>query len=103
MITIKGAFEWGTSSLTQAESPGPSLDVQVLLGHVLQVERVMLYAYPERSLTPAQERQFHLLIERRMHGEPVAYLVGHKEFFGLDFLVDRRVLIPRPETEVLVE
>ncbi|HET9999753.1 MAG TPA: peptide chain release factor N(5)-glutamine methyltransferase [Ktedonobacteraceae bacterium] len=79
------------------------LDAQLLLGHVLQVERSTLYAYPERELTPTEEQQYRVLIERRAQGEPVAYLVGHREFYGLDFIVDRRVLIPRPETELLVE
>ncbi|HKV58151.1 MAG TPA: peptide chain release factor N(5)-glutamine methyltransferase [Ktedonobacteraceae bacterium] len=79
------------------------IDAQILLAYVLHVERSTLYAYPERELTPEEEQQYLALIERRAHDEPVAYLVGHKEFYGLDFLVDRRVLIPRPETELLVE
>src|SRR5438876_8974695 len=103
MTTIKDALEHAMSTLAQADQPAPRLDAQVLLGHVLNVDRARLYAYPERLLTPEQEEQFHLLLERRKRGEPVAYLVGHKEFFGLDFLVDQRVLIPRPETELLVE
>ena len=103
MTTIKDALEHAMSTLAQADQPAPRLDAQVLLGHVLNVDRAMLYAYPERLLTPQQEEQFHLLLERRKRGEPVAYLVGHKEFFGLDFLVDKRILIPRPETELLVE
>jgi len=103
MTTIQEALERGTSTLAQVGLPNPRLDAQVLLSHVLNVERATLYAYPECSLTSEQERQFHLLVERRKRGEPVAYLVGHKEFFGLDFLVDQRVLIPRPETELLVE
>jgi release factor glutamine methyltransferase len=85
------------------ERTNAMLDAQVLLAHVLNVDRVTLYTYPERLLTPEQEQQFHVLIERRERGEPVAYLIGHKEFYGLDFLVDRRVLIPRPETELVVE
>jgi release factor glutamine methyltransferase len=60
-------------------------------------------AYPERELTPTQEQRYLELLERRAQGEPVAYLTGHKEFYGLDFIVDPRVLIPRPETELLVE
>ncbi len=79
------------------------LDAQLLLSHVLHIERSTLYAYPERELTPAQEQYYLALIERRARDEPVAYLVGHKEFYGLDLTVDRRVLIPRPETELLVE
>ena len=79
------------------------LDTQVLLCHVLGIERAMLYAYPEREITPLQEQQYFTLIARRKQYEPVPYLTGHKEFYGLDFFVDRRVLIPRPETELLVE
>jgi release factor glutamine methyltransferase len=79
------------------------LDAQVLLCHVLGIERAMLYAYPEREMTSLQEQQYFALIARRKQHEPVAYLTGHKEFYGLDFCVDKRVLIPRPETELLVE
>src|SRR3989454_6641220 len=103
MTTIKDALEQGMSALAQADESGSRLDAQVLLGHVLNVDRATLYTYPERLLTGEQEEQFHLLLERRKRGEPEAYLVGHKEFFGLDFLVDKRVLIPRPGTELLVE
>lgn len=103
MTTIGDAIEWGTTALAAVGLPAPRLDAQLLLGHILQVERTTLYTYPERSLTPEQEQQYRLLIERRKAGEPVAYLVGHKAFFGRDFLVDKRVLIPRPETELLVE
>src|SRR6266702_2109569 len=91
MTTIKDALEHAMSTLAQADQPAPRLDAQVLLGYVLNVDRARLYAYPERLLTPQQEEQFHLLLERRKRGEPVAYLVG------------KRVLIPRPETELLVE
>jgi release factor glutamine methyltransferase len=79
------------------------LDAQILLAHILGVDRSALYAHPDRVLTPEQEQQYLALLERRAGGEPVAYLTGHKEFYGLDLLVDRRVLIPRPETELLVE
>src|SRR5437879_9610110 len=104
MTTIRDALEQGTAALTLVgQTPKPRLDAQVLLSHVLDVERTTLYTYPERLLTEQQEQQFSQLIERRKLGEPIAYLTGHKEFFGLDFLVDRRVLIPRPETELLVE
>jgi release factor glutamine methyltransferase len=65
--------------------------------------RTTFYAYPEREVPQEQLLRYQELIARRQQGEPVAYLTGHKEFYGLDFLVDRRVLIPRPETELLVE
>ena len=106
MTSIKDALDRGSSMLAEERQPeqrGPRLDVQVLLGYVLKVERAALYAHPERLLSTQQEEQFQRLLERRKRGEPVAYLVGSKEFFGLDFLVDKRVLIPRPETELLVE
>ncbi|MBO0778385.1 MAG: peptide chain release factor N(5)-glutamine methyltransferase [Ktedonobacteraceae bacterium] len=104
-MTIREAQSRGIHLLSQTspDQRGVNLDVRVLLMHVLGVESTTLYAYPERMLTPEQQRQFLSLIERRQRGEPVAYLVGHKEFYGLDFLVDARVLIPRPETELLVE
>src|SRR3989475_5889449 len=103
MTTIHQALEQATLSLTQADQTNARLDAQVLLSHALHTERSFLYAYPEHVLTPEQEQHYQTLIERRSRGEPVAYLTGHKEFYGLDFLVDKRVLIPRPETELLVE
>jgi len=103
MTTISQTLEQGILTLTKAGQVTARLDAQVLLSHTLHVERSALYAYPERTLTPQQEQQYLTLIERRSQGEPVAYLTGHKEFYGLDFLVDKRVLIPRPETELLVE
>ena len=116
MMTISNALEQGTYLLTKTGSYGDEitgetssasrlarLDSQVLLSHVLNVDRSTLFAYPERLLSPEQEQQFLALIEQRKHGEPVAYLVGHQEFYGRDFVVDKRVLIPRPETELLVE
>src|SRR5260221_8203378 len=103
MSTIKDALEYAVGKLAHEGQKSALLDAQVLLGHVLDVDRATLYTYPERALTAEQERQFFQLIERRERGEPVAYLTGHKEFYGLHFFVDKRVLIPRPETELLVE
>jgi release factor glutamine methyltransferase len=103
MTNIAEAIEMGRSALADAGQSVPRLDVQVILGHVLAVDRATLIAHAEMQLTGEQERQFQRLLERRKQGEPIAYLLGHKEFYGLDFLVDRRVLIPRPETELLVE
>src|SRR6266496_4966140 len=103
MTTIHQALEQATLSLTHADQTNARLDAQVLLSRTLHTERSFLYAYPEHVLTPEQEQHYQSLIERRSRGEPVAYLTGHKEFYGLDFLIDKRVLIPRPETELLVE
>ncbi|MBE3558491.1 MAG: peptide chain release factor N(5)-glutamine methyltransferase [Ktedonobacteraceae bacterium] len=104
MTTVREALTQGIQELrAREEYCDARLDAQILLEHVLGVERALFYAYPERPVTPEQRQQFLALIARRKQGEPVAYLVGHKEFYGLDLLVDRRVLIPRPETELLVE
>ncbi len=93
---------WGVAQLREA-SPTPKLDASVLLAHVVDVPRAVLLGFPERMLTPEQDTRYTDLIARRADGEPVAYLTGHKEFMGLDLLVDRRVLVPRPETELVVE
>lgn len=84
-------------------SASPILDSEVLLSFVLNKSKEYLLAHPEKQLPAAQEKKFRQMVIRRSHGEPIAYLTGHKEFYGLDFLVNKSVLIPRPETELLVE
>ena len=87
-------------------SPGRtprSLMRMVLLGFVLGVNKTWLYAHPTRELTESEIVQYEALVRRRMGNEPVAYLVGLKPFYGLEIAVDRNVLIPRPETELLVD
>jgi release factor glutamine methyltransferase len=82
------------------------IDTQLLLLHVLgrsQTDRAWLLAHDTEELPEFQQAQFLRLCKRRAVGEPLAYIVGHKEFFGLDLLVDPRVLVPRPDTETLVE
>jgi release factor glutamine methyltransferase len=103
MATIRDLLVWGTKTLMPVSQESARLEAQLLLAHVLDTERSTLYGYPERVVTAEQERLFRSLVEQRSLGEPLAYLVGHREFYGLDFLVDRRVLIPRPETELLVD
>src|SRR5438105_11103330 len=80
-----------------------ALDADVLLAHVLGITKEMLYAHPDTEMSHGAQRRYGELIDRRARGEPVAYLRGWKEFYGLRFAVDPRVLIPRPETETLVE
>lgn len=80
-----------------------ALDVKTLLRHVLEKDDVYLITHNLDLISNSQYQKFRRLIRRRKRGEPVAYLTGHKEFFGLDFVVNKNVLIPRPETEVLVE
>jgi release factor glutamine methyltransferase len=91
---------------TRLDSDGvesPRLDAELLLAHVLDVNRAAILARPDGQLTPKQLTLYRNLVARRAGREPLAYIVGHREFFGLDFVVDPRVLIPRPETELLVE
>ena len=78
-------------------------EVQCLLQHVLQVGRAYLFAHPERILNNQEAATYQALLQRRLSGEPIAYILGEREFFGLTFKVTPSTLIPRPETELLVE
>lgn len=84
-------------------SESPLLDAEILLMHVLNVPRSYLHTYPETILNPEALAHFKDLVTRRERGEPIAYLTGHREFWSLDLIVTPDVLIPRMETELLVE
>ncbi|WP_462323964.1 peptide chain release factor N(5)-glutamine methyltransferase [Desulfoplanes sp.] len=101
--TVALALREAEDQLRIARIDSPKLSAQVLLAHVLGVRRLELLVHPGHAVSPRQTQTFHALVARRVQGEPVAYLVGTKEFFGLDFQVGPSVLIPRPETEELVE
>jgi len=103
MNTIKETWQRGEALLAQAGVEHARLDAQILLCFSMHIDRSVLYAYPERVVSPEQALRYLMLIERRRSHEPIAYITGHKEFYGLDLCVDPRVLIPRPETELLVE
>ena len=79
------------------------IEIQCLLQQVLKVTRAYLLAYPERLLSEPEQTLYDALLQRRLSGEPIAYLLGEREFFGLSFKVTPATLIPRPETELLVE
>src|SRR6185369_16163043 len=79
------------------------LDIEILIASSLGKTREFVLTYPEYKITSHQSSVISKLMERRISGEPVAYLVGHKEFFGLDFIVNKHTLVPRPETEMMVE
>jgi len=100
--TIAAALAWATAQL-QGASETPRLDAELLLGHALGWGRARVVAELPSVVPAAVLHTFRELVARRMDHEPVAYLTGRKEFFGLEFFVDRRVLVPRPETEMLVE
>ncbi len=85
------------------ETSTARIEVQCLLQAVLQVNRAYLFTHPERILNNAESLRYHALFERRLSGEPIAYLLGEREFFGLNFKVTHATLIPRPDTELLVE
>ncbi|MYM63217.1 peptide chain release factor N(5)-glutamine methyltransferase [Pseudomaricurvus sp. HS19] len=85
------------------DSDSPRLDAEVLLAHVLQKDRTYLFTWPEKTLTEEQAEQFQALLQQRQQGLPVAHLIGQREFWGLPLAVDNSTLIPRPDTETLVE
>ena len=101
--TVGGLIAEGNERLKASGSESPRLDTELLLGHVLGVERTSLLAYPEALVGDGQAGVFRVFLERRAAGEPVAYIRGVKEFHGLAMAVDARVLIPRPDTETLVD
>ena len=101
--TVGEVLRDAASRLTESGSETPRLDAEVLLAHVLRVDRATLLAGPEAGLGADHAREFEKLVERRSRGEPVSYIRGLKEFYGLAFVVDPRALIPRPETETLVD
>ena len=103
MQTIKSVLENSISQLTQAGVLTPRLDTEVLLAHTLGVGREYLAAHPEKNLSTSTIKSFAQLVSQRQQRVPIAYLTGYKEFYGLDFRVTADVLVPRPETEDLVE
>ncbi|MDI6638881.1 MAG: peptide chain release factor N(5)-glutamine methyltransferase, partial [Bacillota bacterium] len=103
IVTVRDALRVATERLVEAGIPTPRLDAEVLLAHVLGTRREHLYAHPERRLDAGEYAAYQAALERRLTRLPVAYITGRKEFMSLEFLVDENVLIPRPETETLVE
>jgi release factor glutamine methyltransferase len=93
----------GARTRLQGVSESASSDAQRLLGHVLAVDRAYLLAYPETELSPEQAARFEALVARAEAGEPLPYLLGHWPFYDREFIVTPAVLIPRPETELLLE
>ena len=84
-------------------SPTPRLDVETLLQKALGVDRLYILLNLDKDLSEDEEKTFNKFIEERLNNRPIAYIVGNREFMGLDFYVQEGVLIPRPDTEVLVE
>ncbi len=100
--TIGRLLAWTTDYLKRQGADSPRLDAEILLAHARHCQRIELYtSFDQLADEPARET-FRELVRRRAEGTPVAYLVGHKEFYSLSFRVSPDVLIPRPETELLV-
>lgn len=100
--TILEILKWATDYFRTKGVSEPRASAEVLLAHALNLSRLDLYLKYDQPLTPPELARFKSLVIRRREGEPVAYLTGHKEFWSLDFHITPGVLIPRPETEVLV-
>lgn len=103
VITVREVLTLSTRYLEKNGSRSARLDTEILTAMVLGVRRLDLYLAPERPLTGTERESLRGLVRRRGQGEPVAYITGRREFFGLTFRVNPSVLIPRPETEVLVD
>ncbi len=102
-MTVRQALATARKALTGSEIEDASLEAEVLMRHLLARDRAQIFLEPDRELTPEQDSAFRRLVARRLNDEPTAYIIGHREFYGLDFLVDPSVLVPRSETELLVE
>jgi release factor glutamine methyltransferase len=102
-LTIRSALKQGIHLLRKARVPSDTLAAELLLLHVLRRDRAWLYAHPEELLDAQSTESYFALLHRRAAGEPTQHLTGHQEFWGLDFEVTPDVLIPRPETEHLIE
>ena len=102
-MTLKQALTRANGILAANNIEDAPLESELLLRHALKISRIQLYTEFNDELAPSQEETFWNLIKRRLCGEPTAYITGHREFYGLDFYVNPNVLIPRPESELLVE
>lgn len=101
-MTLGAALREGVDGL-RAVTDAPHLEAELLLAHVANLPRAALLAHPDRPLVAAQRRRYRTLVRRRAAGYPLPYLTGRVEFYGLEFAVSPDVLIPRPETETLVD
>ena len=101
--TISGALDWGTRVLRERGIESPRLNAELLLRKVLEIDQVQVYLCSDRILTQRQFTSYKSLINKRIKGEPVQYILGSREFWSLDLRITPEVLIPRPETELLVE
>jgi release factor glutamine methyltransferase len=102
-MTIRTALEQGSELLGRDLIPEPRLTAEVLLGHAIHCERTYFYAHPEQELREVEWLHYGRYLDERLRGKPTQYITKRQEFYGRDFTVSPNVLIPRPETELLVE
>src|SRR5215813_7469868 len=102
-MQLKQAVDAAFKLFTTNDVPSPRLNAELLMMLVLGRERAYLYAHPDLELTPEEEFHYDKVVDERARGVPTQYITGHQEFWGLDLLVSPAVLIPRPETEHMVE
>lgn len=100
-LTIANCLKQSTQLTSISDSP--RLDIEIFLTHILQKNRTYLFTWPEQELTDEQTKTFNEFFTRRLTGEPVAHIIGQREFWSLPFMVNNSTLIPRPDTELLVE
>jgi release factor glutamine methyltransferase len=102
-MRLDAALRRAVSTLEQNDVGSPRMNAETLLMFTLGCDRAYLYAHPERKLTGDEENRYNATITERSSGKPAQYITGHQEFWGLDFIVSPAVLIPRPETEHVIE
>jgi release factor glutamine methyltransferase len=102
-VQLKAALSAAIARLTADHVPSPRLNAELLLMFTLNCDRAYLYAHPERELTADEQSRYEAALAERARGVPAQYITGHQEFWGMDFIVTPAVLIPRPETEHVVE
>lgn len=102
-MQLRTALQNAIEHLTACEVGSPQMNAEVLLMFTLGCDRAYFYAHPERELTPDEQARYESVVNERARGVPSQYITGHQEFWGMDFIVNPSVLIPRPETEHIVE
>jgi release factor glutamine methyltransferase len=102
-VQLKASLAAALARLTADSVPSPRMNAELLLMFILSCDRAYLYAHPERELTDDEQSRYNSALDERARGVPAQYITGHQEFWGLDLIVTPAVLIPRPETEHLVE
>lgn len=102
-MKLDEAFAQSTERLRRAGIAEPHRDAALLIQYAIGRDKTFLIAHPDHELSPAESLTLDIAVERRSRREPLQYVIGRQEFYGIEFFVDRSVLIPRPETEILVE